>query len=150
MKLLLVTAAIGGLLAPATAGADYYRYTTENGATAWTDDLKRVPARYRDQVQTIEAQDLGTYDRLTIVPRGATFAPTLPEPEADTVEADEPATATDARVRFEVVPGTTIEPETDSAPIVVKKNRARWRDGTLRAVTIIEQDGKVLAEIEQY
>ena len=35
-------------------------------------------------------------------------------------------------------------------PIIVKKGRARWRDGTLRAVTIIQQDGKVLAEIEQY
>jgi hypothetical protein len=149
MKLLLVTAAIGGLIAPATAGADYYRYTTENGATAWTDDLKRVPARYRDQVETIAAQDLESYSRLTIVPRGATSAPSLPEPEAEVIEPEAPD-ATKTPMRFEVSPGVTIEPEPDGGPIIVRKNRTRWIDGTARPLTIIEQDGKILAEIEQY
>jgi hypothetical protein len=36
-------------LAPAVSGADVFRYETEEGTIAFTDDVKRVPARYRDQ-----------------------------------------------------------------------------------------------------
>ena len=39
-----------GLATPAAAGT-VYRWTTEAGTVAYTDDAKRVPARYRDVVE---------------------------------------------------------------------------------------------------
>jgi len=50
------------LTAPAQAG-DVYTWRTEDGATAFTDDPKSIPARYRSQVETRQVAALGSYDR---------------------------------------------------------------------------------------
>ena len=52
------------LAAPAQAG-DVYTWRTEDGATAFTDDPKSIPARYRNQVETRQAAALGGYDRFS-------------------------------------------------------------------------------------
>jgi hypothetical protein len=59
LLMLLLTAA---LAAPAAAGT-LYRYTTEDGSLAFTDDLKRVPERYRQTAQTMETGKLTRYAR---------------------------------------------------------------------------------------
>ena len=52
------------LALPALAG-DIYSWRTEDGAYAFTDDPKAIPARYRDQVVKRETQGLSGYHRLT-------------------------------------------------------------------------------------
>lgn len=65
-KLTLVAAVllIAALAAPATAGT-LYKWTAEDGSVAFTDDPKRVPERYRSQVETREASGLENYERFT-------------------------------------------------------------------------------------
>lgn len=47
--------------------ADTYRYETEAGVLSFTDDLKRIPAIYRDRAVKIEFLPLKDYPRLSIV-----------------------------------------------------------------------------------
>ena len=55
---------------PAVAG-EIYSWRTEDGAYAFTDDAKAVPARYRDRVKIRETEGLADYDRLTAAEPGA-------------------------------------------------------------------------------
>jgi hypothetical protein len=54
-------------LAPtrASAGSKIYSWQTEDGVYSFTDDVKSVPARYRDQVQTRGSAALADYERFT-------------------------------------------------------------------------------------
>jgi hypothetical protein len=42
-----------------------YKWTTEDGTIAYTDDQKHIPARYRDQVETQQMKRLSGYERYT-------------------------------------------------------------------------------------
>ena len=64
LPLALVGALLMALAAPAQA-SDIYTWRTEDGATAFTDDPKAIPARYRDQVETRRAAALGGYERFS-------------------------------------------------------------------------------------
>jgi hypothetical protein len=65
-KLIVVAAIllIAALAAPAMAGT-LYKWTAEDGSVAFTDDPKRVPERYRSQVETRTASGLDDYERFT-------------------------------------------------------------------------------------
>jgi len=52
------------LTGPAQAG-DVYSWRTEDGGTAFTDDLKSIPARYRSQVERREVAALSGYERFS-------------------------------------------------------------------------------------
>ena len=52
------------LATPALAGS-LFKWTTEDGSVAFTDDPKRVPERYRSQVKTIKTGGLDVYERFT-------------------------------------------------------------------------------------
>ena len=92
MRIILTAALAVALLAPAAAFADLYRYETEQGTVAFTDDVERVPARYRASAKRQEVQNLKSYSRLTVVPRGATYAPaeTFAEEAAVETQTSEP------------------------------------------------------------
>ena len=47
------------------AGADVYRYETEEGTVSYTDDEQRVPARYRESVERVPLRRLNDYKRFT-------------------------------------------------------------------------------------
>lgn len=49
---------------PAVAGT-LYHWRTEDGSYAYTDDLRRVPARYRDQVERRTSRPLSGYEHYT-------------------------------------------------------------------------------------
>jgi len=49
------------------AQADTYRYETEEGVLSFADELKRIPAIYRDRAVKIEFLPLKDYPRLSIV-----------------------------------------------------------------------------------
>lgn len=49
---------------PARAG-EVYSWRTEDGGTAFTDDPKAIPARYRAEAEARRAEALGAYDRFS-------------------------------------------------------------------------------------
>jgi hypothetical protein len=61
---LAVAFTLAGQALPATAGS-FYRYETENGAVAFTDDVKHIPARYRDAAEPIARRSLDDFERFT-------------------------------------------------------------------------------------
>ncbi len=52
------------LATPAMAGT-LFKWTTEDGSVAFTDDPERIPERYRSQVKKIETRGLDSYERFT-------------------------------------------------------------------------------------
>jgi hypothetical protein len=52
------------LAAPAGAGT-LYSWRTDDGGYAFADDLRRVPEKYRDRVETRESASLSGHDRYT-------------------------------------------------------------------------------------
>jgi hypothetical protein len=65
-KLLALAAAfaLAGQALPAAAGS-FYKWETENGGIAFTDDPKQIPERYRAAAQTIGIQKLDDFERFT-------------------------------------------------------------------------------------
>jgi hypothetical protein len=57
---------VATLAVPAAAGS-FYKYETADGGIAFTDDAKRIPARYRDDAEAIERDGFGDFDRYTHV-----------------------------------------------------------------------------------
>lgn len=64
LALLLAGAMLFILTAPAQAG-DVYTWRTEDGGTAFTDDPKSIPARYRSQIETRQVAALDGYERFS-------------------------------------------------------------------------------------
>jgi hypothetical protein len=52
-------------LATPSLAATLYKWTAEDGSTAFTDDPKRIPERYRSQAKTLKTGGLSTYERFT-------------------------------------------------------------------------------------
>src|SRR5215831_12750105 len=75
-------------LVPRAAGADYWRYETDSGSTAFTDDAKNIPAKYRASAVKIAEEPLATYRKLTVVQKNA--APTPKSVAAPLVAAPAP------------------------------------------------------------
>lgn len=154
MKVLCVALA-AGVLMPGLAAADYYRYETVSGTICFTDELNRVPLRYREEVKIIQESALASYGRLTLVPRGATFAPsydvwgpTLDESYGRPTRSAE--RRPERRLWVEMGGGTAIDLPQGDSTIHVRK-RGRWtRDGRMKSMTIVEQDGRERAVIENY
>ena len=57
---------IGGMLVVAVMA---WHWVDARGYDNWTDELERVPAKYRPAVEAVELQPLSDYDRLTCVGR---------------------------------------------------------------------------------
>ena len=49
------------VLVPIGVGAEFYKYTTEDGKVIYVDDLTKVPPEYRNQVKAYKTDE----DRLT-------------------------------------------------------------------------------------
>jgi hypothetical protein len=63
----VIAAALALGLLPRVAAAEYWRYETDSGSTAFTDDAKNIPAKYRASAVKIAEEPLTTYKRLSIV-----------------------------------------------------------------------------------
>ncbi len=72
----IVVAALAALLAPRVASADYWRYETETGAVAFTDDPKAIPTKYQASAKPVKEASLFEYDRLSVVHPVPAGAPT--------------------------------------------------------------------------
>src|SRR5262245_61194663 len=62
----LAAASLALALAPQLAAADYWRYETETGGIAFTDDPKNIPAKYRESAKAVKEESLFDYGRLSV------------------------------------------------------------------------------------
>ena len=153
---------VATLAVPAAAGA-IYKYETDDGGIAFTDDAKRIPAAYRERAETIEPQKLTEFERFT------PMAPSAPAPYAarmgerlghlrdlnarvvtpDAVGAPQPAGPGGLAVRSGR-DGQNVEaylnPGLAGQPVVVETVRSR-PDGSpvTRHITIVRQGDRVLS-----
>ena len=63
----VAAAAFAALLVPQIASADYWRYDTDTGGVAFTDDPKSIPTKYQASAKPVKEQSLLDYDRLSVV-----------------------------------------------------------------------------------
>lgn len=129
------------------AGADYYRYETEDGTIAVTDDLKRVPAVYQEKARAIPETSLWDYERITIVSRRPEFGVQAKPASAASAPLVVPVLPP-ARplVRVELREGVWLHREVDPEPAVEVEQTHRWVDGSYRPFTIVRQGDEILAE----
>jgi hypothetical protein len=64
LVLVTVGLAISVIAAPAFAGTVYH-WTTDDGTAAYTDDAKRIPAKYKKQATKLKLGKLKNYERFT-------------------------------------------------------------------------------------
>jgi len=163
----LFAAAIALVVAPRVAAADYWKYTTESGSLAFTDDVKNVPEKYKASAERIPEARLDGYHRLTVVD-SATSAPrtagprvvSQPEPVAQ-APAAAPVASTQAKSDGAIVTldvgGVKVDVNADSdEPIYVDREQYNDADGNLidhngfmPPTTIIRRGDKPLAYIDE-
>jgi len=148
------------LAVPALAG-EIYTWRTEDGTTAFTDDAKAIPARYRAQVKTREAEGIEQYNRYTGPKPGAQsdyaerLAARLEHLRALNDHLYAPAAPTRPVAQPSVALNTqdlTIDTPTDGAaaePTLIQKFRTQYpgEEGT-RHDTAISRGGKVLTVVK--
>ena len=158
----LSAAALALGLMPGIAAADYWRYTTESGSLAFTDDVKNVPAKYKASAERIKEEKLDSYHRLSVVD-SATAAPRMVGPKVisqpEPVAAEAPAPAPEKRDGAIVtldVGGVKIDVDADSdEPIYVDKQQYSDEDGYIdhngymAPTTIVRRGDKPLAYIDE-
>ncbi len=165
MKASVFPLALVALLTHALASADIYRYETDEGVLAFTDDVKRVPSRYQDSVERIAEASLFEYARVTIVPRGASNSAgwTLPEGESATAPRTEPGrrvrissnpstttlrTEPGRRVRISSNPSTTtldLPAHTDAPVELERTTEWKWVDGRYVPFAVVKLDGRTVS-----
>lgn len=153
-----VAGLMAGLAAPALAGT-FYSWTTEDGVRAYTDDARRVPARYRGTVQLRDTGSLDGYERFTPIVSGAgTSEPTVAARSVERPIASLPAVSAAPPRRGTGGTSVTIDTgeveiglvgDQSGEPMVVEKLRVKpeGSDAT-RTVQVIRQGGRVVAIIK--
>jgi len=157
----LFAAALALGLMPGVAAADYWKYTTESGSLAFTDDVKNVPAKYKASAERIKEEKLDDYRRLSIVD-SATATPRMVGPK--TTSQPEPVAAApapapekrDGAIVSLDVGGVKIDVDADSdEPIYVDKqqysdeNGYIDHNGYMAPTTIVRRGDKPLAYIDE-
>jgi hypothetical protein len=158
----LVAAALALGLVPRIAAADYWRYETDSGSTAFTDDAKNIPAKYRASAVKIAEEPLSTYRKLSVVQKSPAATPTSVAPERVAVaparaEAPAGAAAGDVQRLGINVSGVQVDVEADTdEPIHIDKRQ--WLDdqgdyfdhgGTMAPTTVIRKGDRPLAYIDE-
>jgi hypothetical protein len=151
---------VATLAVPAAAGS-FYRYQTDDGAIAFTDDAKRVPERYQDSAEVIQRNGFDDFDRYTEVgpSHEAAFAGRtnariehLRELNARTVSPDA-VTAPSALAPGSLALRTSRDVQTfmspqGNEPVIVETVRSR-PDGSpvTRHITIVRQGDRILSVV---
>jgi hypothetical protein len=163
----VIAAALALGLLPRVAAADYWRYETDSGSTAFTDDAKNIPAKYRDSAVKIAEESLFTYKRLSLVdpikpatpPSVANQAPAVPVfpwPAGSVAQAPEADRHPRDRVSVDVE-GVRVDVDADNSdePIYIDKqqysdeNGYIDRNGFMPPTTIVRRGDKPLLYIDE-
>jgi len=146
-------------LAPRLATAQYWRYETESGAIAFTDDPKSIPAKYKDTAKPVKAESLFDYDRLSVVdPIRPAPAPAQAPRGIAPAERSAAAPARETQDRVSVdVGGVRLDLDADAdEPIYVDKEQYTDADGNYfdhggitAPTTVIRRGDKPIAYIDE-
>jgi hypothetical protein len=153
------------LAAPIAAAADIFAYRTEDGVFAYTDDMKKVPARYAADAVAVRDTQLAAYPRLTVEDTSATREVTsrmekrldyLRQMNAASAGQREVAAAAAAgRTVVSVATGNAQAPTIDIAadagtgPIVVEPLLTKQtNDARTRRATVVKQGDRTLAVLK--
>ena len=163
-KLLALAAALvlAGQAFPAAAGS-FYRWETEDGGIAFTDDPKQIPERYRDAAEAIGNPKLDDFERFTpmATSRPAAYADRLEgrlthlrslnerTVSPDAVAAPgQPTLALQAGAEGQDIQAQLGTGESDE-PVVVETVRSRPPGSPVtRHITIVRQGDRVLSVIK--
>lgn len=150
----------GGVALPAVAG-EIYSWRTEDGAYAFTDDHKAIPARYRAVAQSRETADLAGYERLTKPPAGsgdayaARLAARLERLRALNRDLDARSQRTaeaQGLTSLSIAAGGLnlgVPMNGADGPVIVDKVRFRYNDEmATRHNLVVKQGGKILTVIK--
>ena len=146
------------LSSPAFAERTLYRWTTEDGTSAFTDDKKKIPERYRDQVEQGKLKRLRDYERFTIAKTPevtpsqtppVAAAPPGAAPYAYPIRNEPVAPTISVRTGDENAPIIDVSPGTNPEPIVIEKRHYK-PDGAIstRSNTIVRQGDRILTIIK--
>jgi hypothetical protein len=163
----VIAAALAVALFPRIAAAEYWRYETDSGSTAFTDDAKNIPAKYRSSAVKIAEESLFTYKRLSLVdpvkpatPRSVASeaaVPVFPWP-ANTAAPAPPARENHPSDRVSIdVEGVRIDVDPNSEePIYIDKQQYTDVDGDyidhngfMPPTTIVRRGDKPLVYIDE-
>ena len=136
-----------------TASADVvYRWTTEGGTLAFTDDAEKIPARYAADAQKDSLESLRSYPRLTIenpvlpavsappVASSVSHGQAQGEPEGLSVLVGGTRFGNNAAV---VPVGGDLDSD---APTIIENYRVKPKDSmATRHVTVIKKDGRIIS-----
>ncbi|MCG8588152.1 MAG: hypothetical protein MJE66_02595 [Proteobacteria bacterium] len=148
--------AVGAMTGSAFAAGTLYHWKTEDGTWAFADDLKRVPERYREQVETRALESVKDYPRYTATdPKAqATYREGLARRvEATRQVAESPAVTPPAgggndgglRLGADGQLGLDFSHGFEHEPIVIEKVRVRPKGKiTTRHDQVIRQGDRVL------
>jgi Domain of unknown function (DUF4124) len=165
----VAAAAFALALAPQLAAADYWRYETETGGVAFTDDPKGIPAKYQASAKAVKEESLFDYSRLSVVDpvRAAASLPTRTSVAPDSAvpvfawPVGQPETREAARGSSVTlnVGGLQLNVEGDGdedEPLVVDRGQYQDMDGNffdhggiMSPTTIVRRGNKPLAYIDE-
>jgi hypothetical protein len=163
----IIAGALALGLVPRLAAADYWRYETDSGSTAFTDDAKNIPAKYKASAVKIAEESLATYRRLSVVqntpavtPRPPAYAMTpevAPEPQRPHDVAEEGLPTRRINRLGINVEGIQVDMDADQdEPITIDKRQYMDgngdyfdHDGVMAPMTVIRQGGHDLAYIDE-
>jgi hypothetical protein len=146
----------GAVAMPAAAGT-VYQWRTEEGSFAFADSLKKVPARYRDEMTTRRMESLSGYERLTPVDNAATarydrqLAARLDALRSRSARWATPQAISSVMAANPILlsmgvnsPAIQVTPEAGNGPVVMEKVPSR--DGPVtRHAWVVKQGEKVIA-----
>src|SRR5262245_5105735 len=162
----LFAAAFALALTPRIAAADYWKYTTESGSLAFTDDVKNVPAKYKASAERIPEAKLDSYRKLSVVDSAVSASRIagpriVSQPEPDAAAAPAPVLPGQrkrdgAGVSLDVG-GVKIDVDAEGdEPIYVDKRQYTDADGTyidhngyMPPTTVVRRGDKPLAYIDE-
>lgn len=156
------------LAGPALA-AELYRWKTDDGGIAYTDDAKRIPERYRKVAKKISTGNLKDYarytpDRSSTKASEVALAERLERLRAANATLDAHATAPYTQVtqtgRPDNNPAVRVGPEGEpalevssgregSGPLIVEQRRYRMDGGFVtRTDTVVRQGNEIIAVVK--
>jgi hypothetical protein len=149
-------------LASAATAGPAYRWTTEDGGVAFSDDLKKIPSQYRASAQRITTRSLASYPRYTPAQSGVASGDRnaalqerlerLRAFNAASTAVAEAGPASGPQTIFELDDRTSIaipnDRRTSSEPVVVEQRRVRDRNNTTTThLTVVRQGDEILSVV---
>jgi len=165
----VVAAGFALLLAGPALAAELYRWTTDEGTIAYTDDAKRIPERYRKvakKISTGSLQDYSRYtpdrsstkysgvalnerlDRLRAANAALERNPFAPSPQL--TQASRPIDNPMVRVGPQGEPALEVSSGTESGgPLIVEQRRFRMDGGFVtRTDTVVRRGDEIIAIVK--